>query len=69
LDGLDGHAYCGHSRLADRIAGDWQMVDGILAFFGKQKKAARRHYRRFIQDAIDQGKIPELTGGGLLRSA
>ena len=69
LNGLDGYAYCGHSRLTGRIGGDWQSVEGVLAFFGKQKEAARRHYRRFIQDGIDQGKRPELTGGGLLRSS
>jgi putative transposase len=68
LDGLDGYAYCGHSRLTGRIAGDWQAVKGVLALFGKQKKAARRHYRRFIQAGIDQGQRSELTGGGLLRS-
>ena len=69
LNGLDGYAYSGHSRLTGRIAGNWQSVDGVLAFFGKQKESARRHYRRFIQDGIDQGKRPELTGGGLLRSS
>lgn len=69
LNGLDGYAYCGHSRLTGRIAGDWQSVEEVLAFFGKQKEAARRHYRRFIQDGIDQGKRLELTGGGLLRSS
>jgi putative transposase len=28
LDGLDGYAYCGHSRLTGRIAGDWQAEKG-----------------------------------------
>lgn len=69
LEGLDGYAYCGHSRLIGRISDGWQSVDGILALFGKQKKAAHRHYRRFIQEGVGQGKKPELTGGGLLRSA
>ena len=41
-------------------------VNGVLSLFGKQKKAVRRKYQRFIQDGIGQGKRPELTGGGLL---
>jgi hypothetical protein len=44
-------------------------VDSVLAHFGKQMKAARRHYRRFIQGGIAQGKREALTGGGLLRGA
>jgi hypothetical protein len=69
LNTLDKYAYCGHSRLTGQIPDDWQAVDGVLSLFGKQKKAARRNYRSFIQKGIDQGKRPELTGGGLLRSA
>jgi REP element-mobilizing transposase RayT len=69
LKTLDKYAYCGHSRLTGHVSDDWQAVDGVLSLFGKQKKAARRKYRSFIQKGIDQGKRPELTGGGLLRSA
>jgi len=69
VDSLDNFAYCGHSRLMGQIQDDWQSVDGVLSLFATQKKAARRHYRRFIHDGLDQGNRPELTGGGLLRSA
>jgi len=69
LKTLDKYAYCGHSRLAGHVSDDWQSVDGVLSLFGKQRKAARRNYRNFIQKGLDQGKRPELTGGGLLRSA
>jgi hypothetical protein len=69
LKSLDGYAYCGHSRLTGRISDSWQSEDGVLSLFGKQKKTARRHYRTFIQKGLGQGKKPELTGGGLLRSA
>ena len=46
----------------------WQSVHGILALFGKQKKAAHRHYRKFIRAGVGQGKKPKLTGDGLFRS-
>ena len=32
-------------------------------------KVARRRYRQFIKNGIDQGKCPEFQGGGLVRSA
>jgi REP element-mobilizing transposase RayT len=69
LNALDRYVYCGHSRLIGHISDGWQSVDGVLSLFGKQKKAARRHYRGFIQAGQGQGRRPELTGGGLLRSA
>ncbi|VTR69633.1 conserved hypothetical protein [Desulfosarcina cetonica] len=69
LEALDGYAYCGHSRLTGRVSDDWQAMDGVLSLFGKQTKTAMRHYRRFVEAGLDQGKRPELTGGGLLRSA
>jgi REP element-mobilizing transposase RayT len=68
MDGLDNYSYCGHSRLVGCISDDWQAITGVLSLFGKQRKAARRRYRQFVKDGIDQGKRPELTGGGLLRS-
>jgi REP element-mobilizing transposase RayT len=69
LNALDRYAYCGHSRLTGHFSDGWQSMDGVLLLFGKQKKAARRHYRSFVQEGLGQGKRPELTGGGLLRSA
>jgi putative transposase len=69
LNALDRYAYCGHSRLSGHISDGWQSVDSVLSLFGKQTKAACRHYRNFIQEGLGQGKRPELTGGGLLRSA
>lgn len=69
LKELDSYAYSGHSRLIGNISDDWQAEEGVLSLFGKQKKAARRHYRRFVEEGIGQGKRPELTGGGLVRSA
>jgi hypothetical protein len=43
-------------------------VNSVLAEFGDTKKKARAEYRRFVREGIDQGKIPALTGGGLIRS-
>jgi putative transposase len=43
-------------------------VNSVLAEFGGTKRKARAEYRRFVREGLGQGRIPELTGGGLIRS-
>jgi len=41
----------------------------VLSCFGPSEVAGRRNYSAFIQQAgWDQGRMRELTGGGLVRS-
>lgn len=48
----------------------WLGVDSksVLQVFGKSKYAARKKYRDFVEKRIGQGRNPEMTGAGLLRS-
>ena len=46
-----------------------KTIEDILLHFGETKKVASRRYRQFVKNGIDQGKRPELQGGGLVRSA
>ena len=69
LNALDRYPYSGHSRLMGRIEDKWQAKEEILSLFGEKRKAARRQYRLFVEKGISQGRRPEITGGGLLRSA
>jgi len=68
LKDLDRYPYCGHSRLVGKIKDKWQDVDTVLSLFGKKKSAARKKYRKHMKKGLLQGKKPELTGGGLIRS-
>ena len=68
LQGLDGYRYCGHSRLMGRIRDQWQDVDAVLPFFGKRVASSRKRYRAFVEKGVGQGKQPQFTGGGLIRS-
>jgi putative transposase len=61
-------ARSGHSVLMGRIKCDWQDTDHVLSLFGKEAGAARKSYASFIAEGINQGRRPELVGGGLLRS-
>ena len=43
--------------------------EDVLLHFGETKRIARRRYRQFVKNGIEQGRRPELQGGGLVRSA
>ncbi len=66
---LDKYAYSGHSILMSKREMDWFDKAYVLKFFGAKASAARRNYRRFVEQGVDEGRRPELIGGGLLRSA
>ena len=68
LGQLDRYRYSGHSHLIGRVASEWQDGDSVLSLFGKRVATARKRYRAFVEQGIEQGRRPELTGGGLVRS-
>jgi len=69
LSELDRYPYSGHSRLVDNINDGWQDIESVLVRFADNKRSARRRYGEFVQSGLSMGKRPELTGGGLVRSA
>ena len=69
FDALSTFPWCGHGTLMGKSAYPWQEVDGVLAFFGKRKKTARRAYRDYVEKGIAEDRREELVGGGLIRSA
>jgi REP element-mobilizing transposase RayT/lambda repressor-like predicted transcriptional regulator len=69
LKELDCYPYSGHSFLIGTMKNAWQEIDGILIMFGKRISSARQSYRSFVEKGIEQGRRPELAGGGLIRSA
>jgi hypothetical protein len=46
-----------------------KTIEDVLLHFGNKLMEARRRYRQFVKDGVDQGTRPELQGGGLVRSA
>lgn len=68
LKELDRYPYSGHSVLMGTLTNTWQEIDGILIMFGKRRSSARQAYRSFVEKGIEQGRRPELSGGGLIRS-
>jgi len=65
---LDRYLWCGHSVLMGKIKTDWQDRDYVLKWFGAKEGEAKRAYRLFAKEGIEQGRRSDLVGGGLIRS-
>ena len=68
LSGLDRYPWAGHAALVGRGAAPWQDTRPVLARFAPSLARARARYRAFVADGIEQGRRPDLQGGGLIRS-
>jgi hypothetical protein len=68
LKSLDKWTYSGHSALVGKRETPWQDSAYVLRLFGEYLSAGRKKYREYVEKGVDQGKRPELTGGGLIRS-
>jgi putative transposase len=66
---LDKHPYSGHSALMGKVERKWQDTEYVLGWFGEGIRQGRSNYHDFIKEGVSMGKRPELTGGGLVRSA
>jgi REP element-mobilizing transposase RayT len=65
---LDCYRYSGHSVLMGRVKHEWQDRDYILRQFGNKEGEAKKRYREFVKAGIQEGRRPDLVGGGLIRS-
>jgi len=65
---LNSYSYCGHSVLMGKKKRPWQDIGYVLSFFGKSLREARKRYFQYVESGIEQGRRPELVGGGLIRS-
>ena len=66
---MDTYPYCGHGVLMGKKTHDWQDTDYILKRYAGKYSIARRRYRAYVKKGIDEGRRPDLVGGGLIRSA
>jgi hypothetical protein len=69
LPGLSRYPWSGHSAIVGRVKRDWQDTETILGYFGTHRREAISRYESFVGDGVEQGRRPELAGGGLVRSA
>lgn len=65
---LDKFPWSGHSVIMGNCRNDWQDRDYVLSWFGNKERAAMSQYNRFVASGVEEGRRPELVGGGLVRS-
>ena len=65
---LGSYRFSGHSVLMGRRQRQWQDRVYILKFFGDRERKAIKGYAFFVGEGVEQGRKPELVGGGMLRS-
>ena len=68
MKGLKRYRWVGHSVIMGKVKSDWQDVETVLSYFGRRRKEATVKYEEFIRKGIGEGRRPDLTGGGLIRS-
>jgi len=66
---LKAFPFTGHSALVGIKPRPWQDTDYVLALFGRTISKARRNLEEHVSKWSARGRCPELTGGGLIRSA
>ena len=64
---LNLNPWSGHSALTGKIKRQWQNTEYVLSFFNRSGNP-RKNYLQYVKEGINQGRRPELVGGGLTRS-
>ncbi|MFO7962808.1 MAG: transposase [Desulfobacterales bacterium] len=64
---LNRNPWSGHSVLSGAVKRDWQNTGYVLSCFGGSDDSTK-NYLRYVEQGMDQGRRPELVGGGLIRS-
>ncbi len=64
VEELDHYVWSGHRAIIGKESYRWMDTDTILAQFSD----IEAEYQQFVLEGITQGRIPELTGGELIRS-
>ncbi|OGS23536.1 MAG: hypothetical protein A2314_03260 [Elusimicrobia bacterium RIFOXYB2_FULL_50_12] len=65
---LDHYQWSGHSAIVGVRINPWTDRAYILRQFSEREKSAKEAYSKYIEEGFAQGRIAELSGGGLVRS-
>jgi REP element-mobilizing transposase RayT len=69
LQELEHYPWCGHAAIMGFAEHPWHQTEYVLQQFGRTVGGARMAYLEFVREQNQLGHQPELTGGGLIRSA
>jgi putative transposase len=64
---LAQYPYSGHSVVMGLRKNGWQDWRHVLSMFGKRTGEGRKRYLAYVEAGVEQGRRPDLVGGGLIR--
>jgi REP element-mobilizing transposase RayT len=65
---LASYEYSAYAFILGRRKSDWFDPLPVLSFFGSHRASAEQAFKSHVLEGLDEGKRPDLTGGGLVRS-
>jgi hypothetical protein len=68
LEDLNCYPWSGHCAMIGKKNYPWMDTEYVLARFGRRVGVARQGYLKFVEEGMGMGRVPGLTGGGLVRS-
>jgi len=68
IEELDRYPWSGHRSIIGKAKYPWMNTETVLSRFGSAPRKALHEYRKFMREGMGQGRLEELTGGGLIRS-
>jgi REP element-mobilizing transposase RayT len=68
IEELERYPFCGHTSIMGKKEYPWQERKYVLKWFGRTAEEGTRSYLEYLKQGFNQGKRPELVGGGLTRT-
>jgi hypothetical protein len=68
MEQLNDYKWCGHRIIMEDAGCTWMDAAYVLSRFADTLQKAKSAYQSFIIEGLKMGHMPELTGGGLVRS-
>lgn len=68
IEQLDDYKWSGHRLLMENAGCSWMDTAYVLSQFAGSLLKAKEAYKSFVREGLEMGRVPELSGGGLVRS-
>jgi len=69
MEQLNEYKWSGHRQIMENTGSSWMDTEYILSHFACGVRKAKAAYMLFVKEGLKLGHVPELTGGGLVRSS
>ncbi len=68
VEELGSYPWSGHGAIIGKYDYKWMDTEYVLRQFASKRRSARKEYKKFIIEGLNDGRSAKLTGGGLIRS-